>query len=82
MSATDRSRAPFGRVLTAMVTPFDADGRLDLAKAEQLADHLVALGNDGLVVKAPPARAPPPPTRRRPSWSGPWSARSATGPPW
>ena len=44
---------PFGRVLTAMVTPFDADGRLDLARAERLATHLVELGNDGLVVNLP-----------------------------
>jgi 4-hydroxy-tetrahydrodipicolinate synthase len=40
----------FGRVLTAMVTPFTADGALDLAGAERLAEHLVAQGNDGLVV--------------------------------
>ncbi len=42
--------APFGRVLTAMVTPFDADGGLDLDGAQRLAEHLVAHGNDGLVV--------------------------------
>jgi 4-hydroxy-tetrahydrodipicolinate synthase len=41
---------PFGRVLTAMVTPFDAGGALDLKRTEELAAHLVALGNDGLVV--------------------------------
>jgi 4-hydroxy-tetrahydrodipicolinate synthase len=58
MSVTDRSRAPFGRVLTAMVTPFDADGRLDLARAEQLADHLVRLGNDGLVVNGTTGEGP------------------------
>lgn len=42
--------APFGRVITAMVTPFDADGAVDLATAERLADHLVCHGSDGLVV--------------------------------
>ena len=42
--------APFGRVLTAMVTPFTADGELDLERAAWLADALVAQGNDGLVV--------------------------------
>jgi 4-hydroxy-tetrahydrodipicolinate synthase len=41
---------PFGRVLTAMVTPFDAEGALDLKRTEELAAHLVELGNDGLVV--------------------------------
>ncbi|MGH3586730.1 MAG: dihydrodipicolinate synthase family protein, partial [Pseudonocardia sp.] len=49
---------PFGRVLTAMVTPFDAEGRLDLAKAEELASHLVDLGNDGLVVNGTTGEGP------------------------
>jgi 4-hydroxy-tetrahydrodipicolinate synthase len=49
---------PFGRVLTAMVTPFDADGRLDLARAEELATHLVELGNDGLVVNGTTGEGP------------------------
>ena len=41
---------PFGRVLTAMVTPFTQDGDLDLEGAQRLATHLVDAGNDGLVV--------------------------------
>ncbi len=41
---------PFGRVLTAMVTPFDTDGTVDPAAAARLASHLVDHGNDGLVV--------------------------------
>ncbi|MGF1536547.1 MAG: 4-hydroxy-tetrahydrodipicolinate synthase [Elainellaceae cyanobacterium] len=40
----------FGRVITAMVTPFSADGSVNYAVAEKLADHLVAHGSDGLVV--------------------------------
>jgi 4-hydroxy-tetrahydrodipicolinate synthase len=40
----------FGRVLTAMVTPFGADGALDVDGAARLAGHLVEQGNDGLVV--------------------------------
>ena len=32
--------ATFGRVLTAMVTPFDADGSLDLDGAVKLATYL------------------------------------------
>ena len=44
------SSAPFGTVLTAMVTPFLADGSLDTVGAAQLAIHLVDQGNDGLVI--------------------------------
>ncbi|NEK86800.1 4-hydroxy-tetrahydrodipicolinate synthase [Blastococcus saxobsidens] len=47
---TDPAR-PFGRVLTAMVTPFAEDGSIDLAGAQQLAAHLVdRCASDGLVV--------------------------------
>src|SRR5919112_376739 len=42
--------APFGRVLTAMVTPFTDDGKLDVEGAQRLATHLVEHGHDGLVV--------------------------------
>jgi 4-hydroxy-tetrahydrodipicolinate synthase len=41
---------PFGRVVTAMVTPFAADGSVDLALAARLADHLVSQGSEGLVL--------------------------------
>src|ERR1700712_446081 len=51
---------PFGRVLTAMVTPFDADGALDLKRAQDLAKHLVELGNDGLVVNGTTGECPTP----------------------
>jgi 4-hydroxy-tetrahydrodipicolinate synthase len=49
---------PFGRVLTAMVTPFDAEGALDLKRTEELAAHLVELGNDGLVVNGTTGEGP------------------------
>jgi 4-hydroxy-tetrahydrodipicolinate synthase len=39
-----------GEILTAMVTPFDDRGELDLAEAQRLARWLVDRGNDGLVV--------------------------------
>jgi 4-hydroxy-tetrahydrodipicolinate synthase len=42
----------FGAVLSAMVTPFDAQGRLDLDAAQRLARWLQDCGNDGLVVAA------------------------------
>lgn len=50
--------APFGRVLTAMVTPFTSDGELDLDAAQRVADHLVAQGNDGLVVSGTTGESP------------------------
>ena len=40
----------FGRIMTAMITPFDAAGAVDYDVAQQLAKHLVAEGNEGLVV--------------------------------
>ncbi len=43
-------RPRFGRVITAMVTPFAADGALDVKGARRLAGHLVDHGSDGLVV--------------------------------
>ena len=48
----------FGRVLTAMVTPFDDDGALDLDGARTLARHLAEHGNDGLVVAGTTGEAP------------------------
>jgi len=50
--------APFGRVLTAMVTPFAADGSVDLKRAAELATRLVDDGNDGLVVSGTTGEAP------------------------
>lgn len=49
---------PFGAVLTAMVTPFTADGDLDVAAAQRLATHLVDAGNDGLVVSGTTGESP------------------------
>ena len=40
----------FGRVLTAMITPFTEDGRVNYKVAEKLAAHLVDNGTDSLVV--------------------------------
>jgi 4-hydroxy-tetrahydrodipicolinate synthase len=39
-----------GRLITAMVTPFDASGEVDYGQARHLAKNLVASGSDGLVV--------------------------------
>lgn len=50
--------ARFGRVLTAMATPFLDDGSLDLEGAVTLARWLVEQGNDGLVVAGTTGEAP------------------------
>ena len=50
--------APFGRVLTAMVTPFTRDGDLDLDAAQKVASYLVDQGNDGLVVSGTTGESP------------------------
>lgn len=43
-------REDFGSILTAMITPFDADGRLDEEAAVELMHHLIEHGSDGLVI--------------------------------
>jgi 4-hydroxy-tetrahydrodipicolinate synthase len=40
----------FGRVITAMVTPYNSEGAVDYGLAEKLAAHLVDNGSDGIVV--------------------------------
>ncbi|MBM0239403.1 4-hydroxy-tetrahydrodipicolinate synthase [Micromonospora sp. ATA32] len=50
---------PFGRLLTAMVSPFTADGSLDLDGAARVAAHLVdEQGNDALVVNGTTGESP------------------------
>ncbi|MBK7722969.1 MAG: 4-hydroxy-tetrahydrodipicolinate synthase [Austwickia sp.] len=53
-----RTDSVFGRVLTAMVTPFRPDGSLDVEAAEKLACWLVDQGNEGLVVNGTTGEAP------------------------
>ncbi len=57
MSSTAAATA-FGRVLTAMVTPFRSDGSLDLEAAQRLAAHLVDQGHDGLVISGTTGESP------------------------
>src|SRR5919206_2075161 len=47
-----------GEVLTAIVTPFDADGAVDYEKFRELAAYLVEHGSDGLVVAGTTGEAP------------------------
>ena len=50
---------PFGRLLTAMVTPFTAEGMVDLDAAARLATYLVDdLGHDGLVINGTTGESP------------------------
>ena len=50
---------PFGRLLTAMVTPFTDDGKVDYDGAAALATYLVdELGNDGLVISGTTGESP------------------------
>jgi 4-hydroxy-tetrahydrodipicolinate synthase len=58
MAPTSTPQTPFGRVLTAMVTPFTADGALDLDGAQRLAAHLVDAGNDGLIINGTTGESP------------------------
>ncbi|HSV38289.1 MAG TPA: 4-hydroxy-tetrahydrodipicolinate synthase [Nocardioidaceae bacterium] len=50
--------APFGRVLTAMVTAFHDDGSVDLDGTARVAAYLVDNGNDGVVVSGTTGEAP------------------------
>ena len=55
----DHPGRPFGRLLTAMATPFAADGTLDVEGAARLATHLVDVQrNDALVINGTAGEAP------------------------
>ncbi|MER6944774.1 4-hydroxy-tetrahydrodipicolinate synthase [Nonomuraea sp. NPDC000554] len=58
-SPTGTTDAPFGRMLTAMVTPFTADGAVDYAAVRRLAGYLVdEQRNDGLIVSGTTGESP------------------------
>jgi len=48
----------FGRLLTAMITPFDLDGNINFPQARSLAKGLVASGTDGLVIGGTTGESP------------------------
>lgn len=48
----------FGRMLTAMVTPFDDKGELSLPLTTKLVEHLIATGSDGIVVAGTTGESP------------------------
>ena len=47
-----------GRLITAMVTPFDGQGQVDYAQAKRLASSLLESGSDGLVVSGTTGESP------------------------
>jgi len=47
---TARTASPFGRALTAVITPMHDDGSLDLAGLQKVISHLFDIGHDGVVV--------------------------------
>lgn len=48
----------FGRIITAMVTPFNEDGEIDFLQTKQLIDHLLNHGSDGLVITGTTGESP------------------------
>ena len=50
--------APFGEVLTAVITPFDEDGAVDYGTFWRLTRNLVARGSDGIVVAGTTGESP------------------------
>ncbi|MDK2823080.1 MAG: 4-hydroxy-tetrahydrodipicolinate synthase [Clostridia bacterium] len=48
----------FGRLLTAMVTPFNEKLEVDYKKAQELAQYLISRGNDGVVVAGTTGESP------------------------
>ncbi|MFP3391125.1 4-hydroxy-tetrahydrodipicolinate synthase [Brevibacillus sp. SIMBA_040] len=50
--------ARFGRLVTAMVTPFDDQLQIDYDKTERLIDHLVATGSEGIVISGTTGESP------------------------
>lgn len=50
--------AEIGRLITAMVTPFDADGQVDYPQARRLANALLDSGSDGVIVSGTTGESP------------------------
>ena len=50
--------ATFGRLLTAMITPFDEEGNIDFPQARKLAKGLTQSGTDGLVIGGTTGESP------------------------
>jgi len=53
-----KSESIFGRLITAMVTPFDPSGQVDIDQAEKLSQHLVATGTTSIIVTGTTGEGP------------------------
>jgi 4-hydroxy-tetrahydrodipicolinate synthase len=56
--STGQIQAPFGRMITAMVTPFTKDGAIDWDGVAKLAEHLADHGHDAIAVNGTTGEAP------------------------
>ena len=56
--STQQIQVPFGRMITAMVTPFDKDGAIDWDGVATLANHLADHGHDAIAVNGTTGEAP------------------------
>ena len=54
----EESMISFGKVVTAMVTPFDYKGNIDFAKTTQLVNYLIENGTDSIVVAGTTGESP------------------------
>ncbi len=57
-SGMSKNGRALGRLITAMVTPFDEDGKVNFAEAERLVEHLIQTGSEGIVVAGTTGEAP------------------------
>lgn len=48
----------FGRLITAMITPFTAEGTIDWSRVSAMIEHLISHGNDGIVVAGTTGESP------------------------
>lgn len=53
-----QSNPRFGRLIVAMVTPFDDDRELDLDRVQQFTDRLILGGNDAIIVNGTTGESP------------------------
>ena len=55
---TTQIEPPFGRLITAMVTPFTAEGSIDWDGVAKIAEHLANTGHDAIAVNGTTGEAP------------------------
>ena len=58
MTSNTTRHAPYGQVLTAMVTPFETSGAIDFERLARLSQYLISNGSDGLVATGTTGESP------------------------